>query len=94
MIIVFIEEPERGGAERLKGEIAADVVNTSYWADIKALATKFVTILLFRVSLRKVGVTFFQPHLRLLHCWLHSYRFCGGNTDMVGTDGNRAQRCV
>ncbi|EPB70531.1 transporter, major facilitator family protein [Ancylostoma ceylanicum] len=44
MIIVFIEEPERGGAERLKGEIAAAVVNTSYWDDIKALATNLTYV--------------------------------------------------
>ncbi|RCN52886.1 hypothetical protein ANCCAN_00881 [Ancylostoma caninum] len=44
MIIVFIEEPERGGAERLKGEIAAAVVNTSYWDDIKGLATNLTYV--------------------------------------------------
>lgn len=37
MIIFFIEEPERGRAEREKGEIAIKVTNTSYMYDIKAL---------------------------------------------------------
>lgn len=40
MIIFFIEEPERGRAEREKGEIAIKVTNTSYMYDIKALLKK------------------------------------------------------
>ncbi|CAJ0588775.1 unnamed protein product [Cylicocyclus nassatus] len=44
MIILFIQEPERGAAEREKGEIAAEVVNTSYLDDIKALATNLTYV--------------------------------------------------
>ncbi|ETN72261.1 hypothetical protein NECAME_18934, partial [Necator americanus] len=39
MIIAFIQEPERGAAERKKGEIANAVVTTRYWEDIKSLVT-------------------------------------------------------
>uniref|UniRef100_A0A1I7XIX2 MFS domain-containing protein n=1 Tax=Heterorhabditis bacteriophora TaxID=37862 RepID=A0A1I7XIX2_HETBA len=39
LIIVFIEEPERGKAEREKGEITAEIVATSYLEDLKALVT-------------------------------------------------------
>uniref|UniRef100_A0A8R1DM73 MFS domain-containing protein n=1 Tax=Caenorhabditis japonica TaxID=281687 RepID=A0A8R1DM73_CAEJA len=37
LIIFFVREPERGKAERAKGEITADVHATSYWADLKDL---------------------------------------------------------
>ncbi|WKY09589.1 hypothetical protein Q1695_002167 [Nippostrongylus brasiliensis] len=37
MIIFYIQEPERGRAEREKGEIATKVVNTSYIDDLKSL---------------------------------------------------------
>lgn len=39
-MIVFIEEPERGAAERQKGETATALVSSSYSEDMKALATK------------------------------------------------------
>ncbi|PIO57954.1 hypothetical protein TELCIR_20625, partial [Teladorsagia circumcincta] len=41
-IVVFIREPERGGAEREKGEIVADVVASSYLDDLRSLATKYL----------------------------------------------------
>ncbi|UMM34711.1 hypothetical protein L5515_007664 [Caenorhabditis briggsae] len=37
LIIFFVREPERGKAEREKGEIAASTEATSYWDDIKDL---------------------------------------------------------
>ncbi|CAB3398522.1 unnamed protein product [Caenorhabditis bovis] len=39
LIILFVREPERGRAERERGDITASVEATSYWDDIKALAT-------------------------------------------------------
>ncbi|EYC45648.1 hypothetical protein Y032_0421g1176 [Ancylostoma ceylanicum] len=39
MIILFIEDPERGAAEREKGEMATTLVASSYMEDIKALLT-------------------------------------------------------
>ncbi|PAV76042.1 hypothetical protein WR25_02852 [Diploscapter pachys] len=39
LIIFFIREPERGLAERQSGQIATEIVATSYWDDIKYLAT-------------------------------------------------------
>ncbi|KAK5981921.1 hypothetical protein GCK32_017659, partial [Trichostrongylus colubriformis] len=39
-IIIFIREPERGGAERERGEIATEVVATSYTDDLKSLVSK------------------------------------------------------
>ncbi|EYC45658.1 hypothetical protein Y032_0421g1178 [Ancylostoma ceylanicum] len=44
LIIVFIEEPERGAAERQKGEIATAVAATSYWDDMKALVTNLTYV--------------------------------------------------
>lgn len=37
LIIFFVREPERGRAEREKGEIAGSTEATSYWADMKDL---------------------------------------------------------
>lgn len=40
LIIVFVREPERGKAEREKGEIAASTEATSYLDDMKDLLSK------------------------------------------------------
>ncbi|VDM66360.1 unnamed protein product [Strongylus vulgaris] len=44
MIALFIREPERGAAERRKGEIVAEMVNTSYCDDIKALLSNLTYV--------------------------------------------------
>ncbi|PIO67943.1 hypothetical protein TELCIR_10292 [Teladorsagia circumcincta] len=43
-IVVFIREPKRGGAEREKGEIVADVVASSYLDDLRSLATNLTYV--------------------------------------------------
>ncbi|CAJ0589033.1 unnamed protein product [Cylicocyclus nassatus] len=44
MIVLFIREPQRGAAEREKGEIVVEVVTTNYWEDIKALLANLTYI--------------------------------------------------
>ncbi|XGW07218.1 hypothetical protein V3C99_017051 [Haemonchus contortus] len=43
-IIAFIREPERGGAEREKGEIATEVEASSYVEDLKSLSTNLTYV--------------------------------------------------
>ncbi|KAK6026500.1 spinster 1 domain protein, partial [Ostertagia ostertagi] len=51
-IIVFIREPERGGAEREKGEIVAEVVASSYLDDLRSLATNLTYMSFRRLVIR------------------------------------------
>ncbi|KAL6744532.1 hypothetical protein Aduo_017455 [Ancylostoma duodenale] len=44
MIIFFIDDPERGAAEREKGEMANTLVASSYAEDIKALVTNLTYV--------------------------------------------------
>ncbi|RCN41705.1 transporter, major facilitator family protein [Ancylostoma caninum] len=44
MIIFFIDDPERGAAEREKGEMANTLVASSYTEDIKALVTNLTYV--------------------------------------------------
>lgn len=93
MIIVFIEEPERGAAERQKGEIANAVVATSYWDDIKALVTKYWFFLHSFLSKKCMHVfEYFKPNLRLWDRWIHRHRIYGWNIIVVGANNHRALR--
>ncbi|KHJ80595.1 transporter, major facilitator family protein [Oesophagostomum dentatum] len=74
MIIIFVKEPERGAAERNKGEIAVDVVTTSYWDDIKSLITTPTYVLAtlgYTAMVFVVGVLTYWGPTAIVHSTAH-----------------------